>query len=256
MKINVLLEGAIGTGKTTALRTIPTNKKLFVIALEPGIEHILGDLPSDRVHWHYLPPTQVSWSVFRDVTAQIGLMSAEAIKKAAGIKKNDYQQFLELVEFCADLTCDRTGESFGSMDALTDDWVVAIDGLTGLTKLATMFVVGAKPCLSWPEYEIAQNTIRGFLDICVGQTKCSFILTAHLERTVDPLTQMPILTVATLGKQLSPDIPKFFDEVVCTIRNGENYYWSTAEEGVDGKRRRLPYGDKLKPDFNLIFGEP
>ena len=44
MKYNILLVGPIGTGKTTALRSIveECNKKLFVIATEPGIENILG----------------------------------------------------------------------------------------------------------------------------------------------------------------------------------------------------------------------
>ena len=258
MKANIILEGDIGTGKTSVLKTLPAHKKVFVIALEPGIESILGDTDPERFFWNYIPCAKPGWDTVLAVAKTISTMSADSILKLGGMQKQDYQQFLELIEFCGKPSSSRKGHEglkFPPLDELGEEWVVVIDGLTGLSKMACNLVVGAKPAMNFPEYQIAQNHLMQFLDLCVNNLKASFILIAHVEKEPDLITGGSTLTVSTIGKALAPKIPKFFDEVIYTYRTEKGFWWSTSETGIALKSRRLALSDKLPASFEPLFKE-
>jgi hypothetical protein len=83
--------------------------------------------------------------------------------------------------------------------------------------------------------------------------KCLFVLTAHLARETDEITQSTKVMVNTLGKKLAPDIPKFFSEVVLTsVENGQ-FFWNTSSTSADLKHRALPLQAKLQPSFKPIL---
>lgn len=262
-KVNILLEGQIGTGKTSALKTIleTTDKELFILACEPGIHTIMNEVPKehqDRLHWHYVPPATTDWDILIDNAEKVNKLPMDALQKA-NMHRSDYQQFIQILSAMANFTCQKPDCACGNKEhGAVDSWdasrVIAIDGLTGLSKMAMDLVVGAKPIKTQPEWGVAQDNLRRFLDKMTSDTKCSFVLIAHMDKKIDQVNGGSYLTVSTLGQALAPDIPKFFDEVIYVYREGEKYFWSTVESRTALKSRLLPVSDEIKPTFAHFFG--
>lgn len=259
MKVNVLLEGPIGTGKTHSLRTvIDAGQELFVLATEPGTASILGDIPCGKgCHWAYVSPGSVSWDIMRSNAEKLSNYSVEQVIRMPGVNKQDYTQFLDLYDKLANFVCDRCGEEFGAVDHWDESRTLAVDGLTGLSTMAMQLLVGAKPVKSLPEWLGAQELIKSIIDKLCHDTKCNFVLLAHVEREKDDVSGRNVITVSTLGKALAPKIPKPFDEVIFTRRDiegkGVKFFWSTTEPEVDQKARILPWSDSIEPTFENLF---
>lgn len=255
-KVNVLIEGPIGSGKTTSLKTIPEcGKELFILATEPGITSILSDTDESKVHWHYVPPAKTSWETLIDNAEKVNKFPMDALQKMPGLNKGDYHQFIEVLSSLANFKCDRTGKEYGPVDALGPNCVLAIDGLTGLSKMAMQLVVGAKPIKTQPEWGVAQDNLRNFLDKFTSDTLCSTVLIAHTSKKEDRLNGGFITTVDTIGQALSPDVPKFFDEVIMAVRDGDKFHWSTMEARADLKTRLLTWEENIEPTFEHFFGK-
>lgn len=252
-KVNTILLGPTGTGKTTSLRTaVEAGCPLFVLATEPGIENILTHGP--RCHWAYIPPAAEDWSTLSDNANKIASFSVEQLLKMPWPRKGDYRQFEQVLRKCAQFECDVCGERFGPVDALDANCMFAIDGLTGLSKMSMDLVVGGKPIASQPEWGVAMGNLERFIAKACADTKCSFTLISHVERETDEVTGGTRLMVSTLGRRLAPKLPRMFDEVVYCRRQGGRFYWSTTENGVDLKARRLPFSDTIAPDFSQLLG--
>jgi hypothetical protein len=255
-KSNVLILGPIGTGKTWSLRTIPEmGRELFVISLEPGIEKTLGDIPCEAgCHYHYIPFAVTDWGTIEKSLAFLNTMTMEQIVKMTSPDRAHYRQLLEVITTAANFKCDRCKQEFGPVDYLKPEQVVAMDGLTGLTRMASQFVTGSKVMKSQPEIWAIQDAIRNIIYKFTGDCLCSFVLTSHIERETNKVTGLSHLTVSTIGVALAPDIPKPFDEVILTRRTQDKkFYWSTSTEGVDLKARKLPFSDTIPPDFAQIL---
>ncbi len=258
MKINVLVEGRIGSGKTHSLRTIvEAGQELFIVSTEPGIKSILGDLPNNRCHWAYLPPGTISWEVARENMSRLNSYTMGQLEKMPGINKQEYTQFLDFYSLLANFHCDRCGQEFGPVDEWDDSRTLAVDGLTGLSTMAIQLVVGAKPIRSLPEWLAGQSALLVTVEKCCNDTRCNFVLIAHTERERDELSGANVITVSTLGNKLAPKIIKPFDEIIYarreSSRNEVSFYWSTTEPEVEQKARTLPWSDRLEPDFRQIF---
>ena len=250
---NVLLMGPTGAGKTHALRTlVDQGLEVFALFTEPGME-VVGDIPSDKLKWAYVPPATAGWEVLLRNAQRINSMSYEGLSKMGDLNKKDYGQFLKIVSTLANFVDERTGEEFGAVDQFGTGRVLYLDSLTGLSKMAMDLVVGAKPTKSMPDWMVAQDNLERLIDMLTNSTRCHFVMTAHLERETDEVTGGVQLMASTLGRKLAPKLPRNFSDVIHCVRRGEEFLWSTASPNVDTKARNLPISDRITPDFGQVL---
>lgn len=274
MKTNVLLQGEIGTGKTRSLMTLlpeyvdedgvvrrGAERRVFLISLEAGAEATLGrnlcshaDSISWPIHQMYVPASNIEWSVLRKYVELANTLPLDNLLKTTDPDKRRYRQFMQVLASLSSFTCDHCHEEFGDVAEMDDHSAVALDSLTGLTKAATQNLVGGKPIRSLPEIGTIMDFIEAFFDLFWGNTACSAICLAHVDREISPLTGQSTITVHTIGQKLAPRLVKKPDEVITSHYSDGRYFWST-EGGPNEimKRRRLPISDNLPADFSQIF---
>lgn len=251
---NTLLMGATGSGKTYSLRTfIDAGVTPFILSTEPGVESTLGDIPKEKCHWHYIAPAASGWDELLDSAQKINNFDLKTLASLSDINKRKYNQFMDVIKACNNFTCDRTGESFGDISTWGPDRAFIIDSLSGLNIMAMNLVVGSKPVKAMADWGIAMDNLERLIMKLTTDTRCYFVLTAHLEREQDEITGGTTITVSALGRKLAPRIPRFFDDVVlCSQKNGK-FTWSTTSMGVDLKARNLPLSDNIPPSFVQII---
>ena len=254
MGFRCLLVGAVGTGKTYALRSLlDCGLTPMIISTEPGIRATLGDLDETKIHWKYVAPANMGWDVMLSNADKIHKLSFESLAKGGPIDKKHYGQFLEVVSSCASFTCDRTGENFGMVDTWGTDRVLVIDSLSGLSKMAMNLVIGAKPVKAVGEWGVAMDNLERLIDRWTTGIPCHFIMTAHLEREKDEISGAIKNMPSTLGQKLAPKIPLYFDDVIMCKRKGDKWTWSTADANTDLKSRHLKVAEGIVPGFKQVF---
>jgi hypothetical protein len=178
----MLLMGGSGTGKTYSIRTmIDAGITPMCLFLEPGFE-VLGDIPPDKLKWHYIKPASASWSSLEENHRKLNTMSFESLSKMAPADKREYFQFVELHRALNRFVDDRTGECFGDAGDWNTDRCLVIDGLSGLSIMAMREWVGSKNLLGIGDWGVAMNGLEQFLQKCCFDTQCHFMLIAHVER--------------------------------------------------------------------------
>lgn len=261
-----LLMGPVCTGKSWSLRTLLAEypgadgrlhkgcgRTLLVLSLEPGFADSLGDCTCEQgLHHHYIPPLDVDWDTLERMAKLVAM--APDVTKVTDPNKRDYDQFLQIYSCLSNFQCDRCGQVFGPVDKLGPEFAVAIDGLTGLTTMASNFVVGLKPHKSWPEFDAIGQQIEDLLRKCVS-IKATFVLIAHIDREIDP-TGGAKLTMHTIGNKLAFRLTKdLFSEIASTRRDDRGkFWWSTTESQMDLKARQLPFSQNIEPTFVGILG--
>lgn len=251
--VNVMLMGPSGAGKTYALRTlISQGITPYCIFTEPGFE-VLGDLPADKCHWHYIPPAPQEWSAMIQGAKNVNLLSFEAITKLQDTKRSQYNQFVTLLESLNNFTCDRNNQTYGDVCKWGTDRAIVLDGLTGVGIMAMGLVVGSKPVRHQGDWGIAMQLVENIIQKLCTDTQAHFVLIAHIERETDEVLGGSKIMAATLGRKLAPRIPRFFSDVVLADKSGTRFTWSTAAVGADLKARNLRLADGLPPSFEPII---
>lgn len=253
--------GAPGSGKTDALTTIiEAGLELFVLGTEPRyIESLLDslkrrNLPIDRLHWHTVEPVKIRFDAMIRNAKLVNSMSFETLSQIKqGMEKSEHGQFIQVLENLANFRDERTGQSFGSVDSWGPDRALALDSLSGLNIMAKDLVVGGKPTAAQGEWGVAMDAEERLINKLSADTRCLFVLTAHVEREPDEITGGSNVVVGALGRKLAPRIPRFFSEVVLARREGDQYFWSTATPTYELKKRVLPFSDKISPSFKPII---
>lgn len=251
--VNVMLCGASGSGKTHAIRTlIDAGLEVFVLFTEPGME-VLQDVPTDKLHWKYIPPASPDFADMISSAEKINSMSIKMLSDLPDINKRKYTEFIDVLTTLSNFTCDRTGKSFGSVDSWGPDKVLVIDSLTGLSLSAMNLVTGSKPVKCLADWGIAIDNLERLLTKLCVDTKCHFVLIAHLEREVDEVTGGTNLMASTLGRKLAPKLPRFFSDVIHVKQTQGKFLWSTTTSNVDTKTRNLTLSESLPPSFVPII---
>ena len=255
-----LLLGKPGSGKTYSLTTyIAAGLELFVLITDPRGEESLLDsmakrnLPMDKLHYHYVAPASPSWDTMKDMAKKISLMGYKDLSELkTGIKKEDFQQFMELLEVLSNFTCQRDGKSYGAVDEWGQDRALVIDSLSGVSTMALRMMIGAKPTAHQGEWGVAMSAELQLLQKLCGDVKCFLTVTGHVETEMDETIGRPQLMVSALGRKNAPKLPKDFSDVVYAYREGTDYFWSTITSNIDLKTRTLPLRDKINPDFGQM----
>ncbi len=251
--VNVMLCGASGSGKTHAIQTLlDAGLEVFVLFTEPGME-VLGHTDPERLHWHYIPPASPDFEDMISSATKINTMSIKMLSDLPDINKKKYTEFIDVLTTLSDFKDDRTGKSYGSVDSWGPDKVLVVDSLTGLSLSAMNLVTGSKPVKCLADWGIAIDNLERLLTKLCVDTKCHFVLIAHLERETDELTGGTSLMASTLGRKLAPKLPRFFSDVIHVKQVQGKFLWSTTTSNVDTKTRNLPLSEALPPSFVPII---
>lgn len=256
---SVLLMGGAGAGKTYSLATLAeVGLDVFVIVTEPvGLDTLVDVFDKKnlmhKLHWHQITPSRPG---FEDLTKAGKLISTntyETLAKMAPSGNRQNAKWLQLLTQLANFQDQRTGDSFGPVDAFPATSALVIDSLSGLNLMAMDLVIGDKPNAHQGEWGVAMGLLEKLLLALTSGVKCTFVLTAHLEKETNEVTGATQVMASALGRKLAPKLPRFFSEVVMAHRLGESFYWSTTSANVDLKNRSLPLGDKLEPSFKQVI---
>lgn len=256
---NTLLMGPTGTGKTYAIGSlVDTGIETFYLALEAGMESLLGywkdrgrPVP-ENLHWHHLAPASANLDQLITNAKAINTLTMQGLANMQDPERGKHNQFIELLKVLNDFTDQRTGESFGPVNEWDTTRALVIDPLTGINNAAMSLVIGGKPVKSQADWGIAQDQVEKVIRLLSNDCRCHFVLTAHIDREVDQVLGGTKITVSTLGQRLAPKIPPMFSDVILTVRDGTQFFWSTANTQCDLKTRNLPLADKIPPDFGKI----
>lgn len=250
---NILLVGAPGSGKTHSIRTLlDAGLEVFCIFTEPGME-VLGDTPSDKLHWHYVAPSQPSWDAMIDNATKVNTFDAGALQKMAGMNKREYAQFIDVLKVCNNFSCQRCNKEFGPIDAFGTDRAFVFDSLSGLNIMLLDLAVGGKPIRTQPDWGVAIDTEEKFLNRLSLGMRAHFVLVAHVDRQTDQVLGGIKLFPNALGQKLPPLIPRFFSDVIMCNVEGDKFVWSTSFTGMDPKTRNLPIAKSLPPSFVSVI---
>lgn len=200
-----------------------------------------------------MAPAAAGWKALNQMATQIKAMGYDDLTKIkTGIAKSETDQMVECLKALADFPDDRTGTLLGDVTKWGTDSALVVDSLSGLNAMAWQLVVGLKPAAHQGEWGVAMNLMEQILLKLTSDLKCFFLLIAHVDREIDEITGGSRIMVSTLGRKLAPKIPRFFSEVVLTVKEGEKFTWSTAAMQADLKNRVLPVANNIPPSFKPL----
>lgn len=247
--IKVLLIGGSGSGKTFSLRTLVDAGITPMCVFTENSFDVLGDVPKDKLHWVYIPPSQGTVQTLMDAAKRTMTLTPAQVQATNDISRAQTNQYMPLLEALMNFKCQRTGESFGNVSTWGTDKCLVIDSLSGLTIAATKLAVGEKYAMTQPEYQIAMKTIENLINqICTG-FHCHAVVTAHMERELDEVNGGIKIYASTIGRKLAPVLPRNFTDVLLAKRMGTKFLWDSADPQADLKSRNAPISAELPPSF-------
>lgn len=260
----ILLEGPSGTGKTHSIGTLVDwaqqngERQVYCVFSENGMETLMGywrdrdlEIPAN-LHWTNVQAESVGFGALLKNASNIGKMDYKLLSQMNDPTRNvnsAMEQFLQLfIKFR-----DQNGKEIGALDETPADSIIVVDSLSAINYFITRLIVGARPVMAQGEYMVAQKFIYDFLFRCTQSLEQTFVLTAHVDRLMDETLGGVKLMTKTPGSKLASEIPPLFSEVILTTREGDKYYWDTANSQADLKSRYLPLSSKHSPNFAPIM---
>jgi hypothetical protein len=262
--VKELLEGPSGTGKTFAIGTAVdwcdrNGIESFVLFTEQGLETLLGywtdrgkPIPAS-LHWHVPSFKTLSLDQLKAAANQIGMLTFQSLTTLNDASRAQNNTLERLLGVMVNFPDDRTGKTFGAVDHWGPDRFFWLDSLSELAAIINKSVIGSKPVMNQGEYGLAQNQLMNFLRLLTQGARCHFGMTAHVSREKDEVSGGVKLMTRAIGSAISGDIPPLFSDVIYSYREGDKFYWDTANSLVDVKTRYLPIASKLAPDFSVVL---
>lgn len=249
----IMLVGDSGTGKTTSLLTLlEAGLEVFVIATEPGYS-VLYDKPNPKLHVMYVKPSYGNMHTLLQSAKNTASMTYEGLSKQQDSSRSANNRFVPLLQGLMQFKDDRSGELFGNAGTWGTDRALVIDSFSGLCEAVMSMVVGMRPVVALPEYQVAQKQAYALIQQICYDFRCHFVLISHAERETDEVNGGSKIMAQGIGKKLAPQLPKIFDDVVLTVRNGTEFSWDTANSQAQLKTRNLAISAKLPPSFQPII---
>lgn len=256
---SIMVIGDIGAGKTfSIISALKAGLEVFVLVTEnTGVDSLIeavkaAGLTTERLHWKRCTPARQSWKVLKDqakITNSNGVGEIQEMK--TGLDRFKYPAFMNLIDACENFICDRTKEDFGDVLTWGEDRMLALDSLSGLSEIASTHVTGHRITMTQPEFGVVQNHIMILLNQLTS-TNCHFMVTAHAELETDEVKGTTKLMASTVGRKLSPKLPRIFSDVVFAKQVNGKYFWSTQENNVITKSRYLKPGLHAA-DYRLVL---
>lgn len=261
----ILLMGLSGTGKTYSLGTLAewcaeNGMEMAVLFTENSVESLLGYFRDNKkeppacLYWHQQLTRAVGLDALLTAADNVGKLSYEMVTKLQDTSRGGTNNpFMGILQSCKEFVDDRTGKSLGNVGMFPPNRVFVIDSLTELSNAAMKMVIGSRPTAAPPDYGVAQNNLMNFLRFFTQGTPFPFVITSHVDRNTDEVTQSTKIMVKSIGRALYTDIPPLFSEVIYAVREGPKFTWDTAAYGVDCKTRSLGYRAGIPPTFAGIM---
>lgn len=260
----IITEGPTGTGKTFALGTLvdwaqKNGARVHVLFTENGLESLLGywrdrGLPvPECLAWHVVPVAAMDLTALIRAAKDAGSMTYEGLTKQIDsdrARNNPWEKFLTIL---TDVPDDRTGKKFGNIGTWGTEQILVVDSMSEAANLCFKMQVGKKPVASQPDYQVAQQNFLNWLRWMTQSLRCTFVITAHVQRQTNELTGITQIMTKVIGRALSDEVPQLFSEVIYTRREGTTWVWDTAATNVDTKTRYLPISQKLEPNYAQIM---
>lgn len=257
---STLVMGPGGTGKTSSIHTLMLEGiHVFMLATEPSAPNRVVSwmkqkgISMDLFDWYFLSPSVPSWDNLRESAKIINTSTLKEIADMrSGVAKPDATRWMEMIDLLNNFKSQKNGREFGDVVALGPEAAFVIDGFTGMSTMSRNLTVGLKPNPNPGEWGVMQQNLLTVIKKLCADCTCFFVLISHIEREHNEITGIANLTVSTLGAKLAPKIPPEFTNVVYAKRIGEQFFWSTADSGVDTKNGDLPLRSDLEPTFKPI----
>jgi len=259
---NVLLMGPSGTGKTYALKSLAnTGLETFALFLEPGLETLIGSYSDnnepipDNLHWHYLQPKTQGFDQLYSAADNIGKFDLAGLARMKDMNRSKNNQMTEMYTILNDFSDQKTGKKFGPVDSWTNGAVLVIDSLSALIKIAFDMQIGMKPVRDVSDWGIVQQVLMSCIHKLTSGCNCHVVIIAHVERELDQILGGNKITVSVPGKAIAATILQPFSDVILASREGDKFFWDTANSQADVKTRNLPITSKLPADFGAIYAK-
>jgi hypothetical protein len=258
----LLILGESGTGKTAATATLAgiPGKKVFYLMMEDSMRVITRrcmdlykEVPSN-VYWHNFKYQGPSLDSMVNASTAVMSMNEDEQLKWRDKERKGSVGFQNLLKFLKNMTDDRTGEVFGSIENMDDSWIVVFDSLTAISEMIQAEYWGARVAVDAREYSGPQSKLTTLLSGMCWQWPVNVVVTAHTdERETSPKSGVFKKFPRSIGAKLKDELGQYFDDIVLQKRpNKDKFVWDNGTIMAAVKFRDLPAGEHV-PDIRPIY---
>lgn len=263
---NIMLVGGSGTGKTSAILSMPTDRDCIVIATD------VSTLPTLKM-WSKMKktaPGKVPAPFVNDLCTNGGTihvaeyfhsdqMSLSDLAKYTIRGKTELQigrPLFDMISAIANFRCPQCSKEIGDLEKADENGkyrIVVCDGASGLNDLAMLQETQGKSTKTISNWgDAMDNEFEIIKKLCTMRTP--FVLITHLQKMQDEVTGQVLLFPDFLGQKLGPRIPRFFNDVVQAVREGSKFKWSNMSYVSDLRSGVIPLSSDITPDFSDYIG--
>ncbi len=262
MKHKLLILGESGTGKTAATATLAgiPGKKVFYLMMEDSMRVILRrmndlfkEVPSN-VYWHNFKYEGPSIDSMVNASNAVLTMDEEQQLKWRDKDRKGSIGFQNLLKFLKNMTDDRTGEVFGSIEHMDDSWIVVFDSLTAISEMIQAEYWGARVAVDAREYSGPQSKLTTLLSAMCWQWPVNVVVTAHTEdRETSKASGVFKKYPRSIGAKLKDELGQYFDDIVWQKRSGKDFVWDNQSPMAATKFRDLLASNTHVADARPVY---